>query len=305
MFSEFAIKSVLMHCSVIVICGIFTLKSTGERSQIKIDHKHVKDVEIVDESPVAAAMSEDDLQAALSEIDQRENKRAAEAKRLAMEAESRLRDLNRKIANEKSKAEKLRREQDELERENSKLKSQAEKIENDKKSLENKVEELKKKSKERELEKRKAKEEALKAEEAKKKRQEEERKRLKAEAEAARIERERRLTEKRIAHEKAEAARQAQLKAEDAELQRYKKEIHEIVIRNWIKPSFSKRGWGCSVRVTVDRQGRVKSVSINYCHKNKLFEKSVLEAVERSSPFPLPKMDSVYQSEINFDFEVK
>lgn len=89
-----------------------------------------------------------------------------------------------------------------------------------------------------------------------------------------------------------------------AMLKLYRDQVYNKVYSNWIRPSYSKRGWECKVHVTQSNRGEVKSVKIVRCQGDKTFQDSVKKAIFKSSPLPLPKHPSLFNSTIEITFKV-
>ncbi|MFU8836893.1 MAG: cell envelope integrity protein TolA [Thiohalomonadaceae bacterium] len=158
--------------------------------------------------------------------------------------------------------------------------------------------------------KRQAEAEAKRQAEAEAKRQAEEEARRKAEVEA------RRQAEAEAKRQAEEALRQ-QMAAEqrrlDAEAQRqrqaqldrlqneYVLQISDKVRRNWLRPDGS-RGTLCTVLITQLPDGEVVRVQATRCDGDAAFQRSVENAVLRSSPLPLPADRALFSREIQFNF---
>ncbi|MBE0511147.1 MAG: cell envelope integrity protein TolA, partial [Gammaproteobacteria bacterium] len=152
--------------------------------------------------------------------------------------------------------------------------------------------------------------EAKRQAEAEAKRQAEEEARRKAEVEA------RRQAEAEAKRQAEEALRQ-QMAAEqrrlDAEAQRqrqaqldrlqneYVSQISDKVRRNWLRPDGS-RGTLCTVLITQLPDGEVVRVQATRCDGDAAFQRSVENAVLRSSPLPLPADRALFSREIQFNF---
>lgn len=87
-------------------------------------------------------------------------------------------------------------------------------------------------------------------------------------------------------------------------LKLYRDQVYNKVYSNWLRPSYSKRGWECKVHVTQSNRGEVKNVKIVSCHGDKNFQESVKKAIYKSSPLPLPKDKSLFNSTIEIKFKV-
>ena len=129
----------------------------------------------------------------------------------------------------------------------------------------------------------------------------------KAEAERRRIEAARRKT--------AERARQEQIAREGRELERerlalldagrseYIAQIEDKIERNWLRPPGTASGLKCVVRVSQIPEGEVVQAEIEESSGNIAFDRSVEDAVLRSSPLPIPKDPSLFDRHIVITFE--
>ena len=155
--------------------------------------------------------------------------------------------------------------------------------------------------------------------EAAKKKAEAERKlaeaaRNKAEAERKRIEavkkkaEETRRREAEIALQEAIAQDARQLDKErlallDAGRMEYIAQIKDKIERNWLRPPGTALGLKCVVRVSQIPGGEVVQAEILTGSGDVTFDRSVEEAVLRSSPLPVPKDPSLFDRHIVITFE--
>lgn len=157
--------------------------------------------------------------------------------------------------------------------------------------------------------KRKAEEEKKKKEAAEKKRKEEAARKKKEEAERKKREQEQRMRE---AQEMLDKQMEEELKALDAATTRerarlldvYKETVRQHVQRYWRQPPGMEPTMSCVVRVTQLPSGDVldaKPVSCTTPDSN--FQKSVVDAVLKSSPLPKPPDPALYERVIDFKFE--
>jgi len=143
--------------------------------------------------------------------------------------------------------------------------------------------------------------------------------------EAARKAAEEKAAEERRKQEEAarkaaeEKALQEQLQAEEAQLaarraekvrsilDHYRMLIRQKIERNWLRPSSSQGQLSCIVRVRPAPDGGVMSARISEGSGDALFDRSVVNAVFKASPLPLPDDRSLYDEfrdlEIKFDPE--
>ena len=86
-------------------------------------------------------------------------------------------------------------------------------------------------------------------------------------------------------------------------LAEYIGQIQATVNRNWIRPTGAGKGLKCTVKVAQIPGGEVHSVVITKSSGNVAFDRSVENAVLKSSPLPQPKDPSLFAREIIFEFE--
>ncbi|MGC8731997.1 MAG: cell envelope integrity protein TolA, partial [Halothiobacillaceae bacterium] len=75
------------------------------------------------------------------------------------------------------------------------------------------------------------------------------------------------------------------------------------VERNWLKPPSAMPGMSCKVRVIQMPGGMVMDVRVEQCTGDELFKRSVINAVEKSSPLPAPPDPSLFERELVFTFK--
>lgn len=136
-----------------------------------------------------------------------------------------------------------------------------------------------------------------------------------AEAERLRAEEAKRKAEEAQRKQQAEAALREQLALEQAALNQerqrlrerylaqYAAQIQAVVQRNWIRPAGTPKGVKCSVRVEQIPGGEVVSAELASSCGSVALDRSVTEAVYRSSPLPTPPDPSLFERELNFVFE--
>ncbi|MBI1194612.1 MAG: cell envelope integrity protein TolA [Gammaproteobacteria bacterium] len=216
-----------------------------------------------------------------------ERKAAAEQKRKA-EERKRAEDTARKAAEEKAVAE--RKRQAEVAQKAAAEKAAAEKAAAEKAAAEKAAAE----------ERRRQEEAARKA--AEEKAAEELRKKEEAERKAAE---EKALQEQLQAEETQLAARRAE-KVRSI-LDHYRMLIRQKIERNWIRPPSSQGHLSCIVKVRPAPDGGVLSARIANGSGDAAFDRSVVAAVFKASPLPLPDDRSLYDQfrdlEIKFDPE--
>ena len=125
--------------------------------------------------------------------------------------------------------------------------------------------------------------------------------RKKAEAERKRIEAERTLQEKTAVDARLlEEERRSLLETERIE---YIAQIKNKIERNWLRPPGTALGLKCVVRVSQIPGGEVVQAEIETSSGNIAFDRSVEDAVLRSSPLPVSKDPSLFDRNIVITFE--
>jgi colicin import membrane protein len=233
----------------------------------------------------ATAVAEVDLKKQLQMIEDRENKKKLERQ----EAEKKVQELKLKQQQEQEKLARIKREQELLKKKQADEKKAE--LARKKKAEEKKQAELAKKKKEDEMKKaelarKKKAEEKKKAELARKKKEEEERKQAEL---AARVEAER------------------QQRMVSSALNQYIPIITQKVSRNWNKPASVQRGITAKVAVRLTPSGEVVSAELIRSSGNSVFDRSVVNAVYKASPLPIPQERGVNERfrelDLNFNPE--
>jgi|GEM_PF-1043287 len=240
----------------------------------------------------ATAVAEADLKKQLQVIEDRENKKKLEQQ----QAEKIVQELKKKQQQEQEKLAQLKKEQELLK------KKEADKI---------KAEEMKKSA----LAKKKKAEENKKAELARKKKEEEKkraelaRKKKEGEQKKAELARKKKLEEEKRKKEelaaKLEAERQQRMVS--SALNQYIPIITQKVSRNWNKPASVQRGITAKVAVRLTSSGEVVSAELIRSSGNSVFDRSVVNAVYKASPLPIPQERGVNERfrelDLNFNPE--
>ena len=127
-----------------------------------------------------------------------------------------------------------------------------------------------------------------KAEAEKKRKQEAERKRRAAAEKKRKAEAARRAAEERAMQQALEAEIAGELSAR--ELNRYIGLIQKHITRSWIRPPGSTRGLQCRVTVRLVGNGTIVpgSVRVTRGSGNSAFDRSVVQAVYKADPLPVP-----------------
>ena len=83
----------------------------------------------------------------------------------------------------------------------------------------------------------------------------------------------------------------------------YIAQIKDKIERNWLRPPGTAQGLQCVVRVSQIPGGEIVEAEIRESSGNIAFDRSVEEAVLRSSPLPVPKDPSLFDRSIVITFE--
>ena len=126
-----------------------------------------------------------------------------------------------------------------------------------------------------------------------------------------RLEEERRLLEQEqqaeLDHLQAEddaAAKQARSNVLANQLVLYKQAIKQRVERNWIRPISAEDWYSCEVLVDQIPGGEVTNVLVERCDGDAAFQRSVKNAVYKSSPLPDPPDPALFDRKLKFTFKV-
>lgn len=150
---------------------------------------------------------------------------------------------------------------------------------------------------------RQAQEQARKA--ALEKKQEQVRKQKAAAAEKRRQREARQELLKAMEAEEQERATQANEARAIAAMTEFEALIRQQVTRNWNQPTGVPRGLSCLLRVRLSAGGEVLRVTILQSSENELFDRSVINAVHKATPLPVPQDPELfkYVREINIRFD--
>lgn len=162
-----------------------------------------------------------------------------------------------------------------------------------------KEEKLKKK---REEEKQKEKKKKLETEEQKKKK-EDERKRVEDQERQRELQQaEDDLRNQQLASEQNELDQDRQQRAEQAALSEWAAQIADHVVSRWRRPPDSAEKFLCKVKIELLPGGRIRTRKIVQSCGNPLLDESVLKAIDKSDPLPLPRDPAVFRRAIEFTF---
>lgn len=292
--------AVLMHVAIVLLM-IFGLDWLNP-PKIQQPSGQVVQARLVDTKQLARERDAD--QAAKKR--QLQDQRKQEEKKKKKEQQRREAERKKQAEVKKQKAQKKKQEAEKKKQEEQRKKAEAEKKR--KLALKKKEQEKKKKQeleRKKKLEQKKREEEARKKAEAKKKAEEkkkaEQERKKKAEAE-----RKRKAKEKRIAEQKArEAELQAQWAAEKDGRERdsVTAAIKRKVQNSWLRPpSASSKNLQATVRVRLNDSGSVLLVQVLKSSGNAAFDRSVVSAVNKADPLPMPKSRTLISEFREFTF---
>lgn len=87
----------------------------------------------------------------------------------------------------------------------------------------------------------------------------------------------------------------------DKEKRKYVSHIRDIIYKNWNQNN-GKKGWHCRIQVYQDNNGNLVSINTIDCPYNELFNNSIIEAIKKSEPFPLPENKNIFDNLLDFYF---
>lgn len=144
-------------------------------------------------------------------------------------------------------------------------------------------------------------------EEARKKAQEEAQRKAEEEAQRkAEAERKRKEEEARAAKDlqrKLQSEEQARENA--AQQNEWIARITSKVQNNWLRPPAGPEDFSCGVHVTLLPDGTIVSREITQSCGSPVLDDSVLRALDKSSPLPLPENPNAFDRDLNFTFTPK
>lgn len=288
--------AVLMHVALVVllVVGLDWLRPEKPKpAKVNVVQARVVDAE--------------KLQSEVDKIKAAERNKQAEAAAKRKKEEQRLAEIERKRKDEKKKLAELEKKRKAEEAAQARRKTEAKK----KAEQEKKRQADLKKEKEAEKKKLAEQERKRKAEQEKKAKADAEKKRKAAEAKKkADAERKRKEAEaQQLAEKQArEAGIAAQLAAEQdaSETSRVVAEIQNKIQRNWLRPAgTAELGLKCKLRVRLANSGSVLLVQVMQSSGNGAFDRSVVAAVHKADPLPMPSSARLQANfrDINFEFD--
>jgi len=315
--------SILLHLVLLaVILVSFNWTHTAETQPAASGEPEPIQATMVDASTIEAEMNklkqaEQKRQAELERKQQEAQRKAAEAEqrqqeaqRKAAEAEKRAQQQEAEIALRKQEEAKKREEEQKKAEADAKAKAAAEakKAEEARRKAEQDAKKAAEDAKAAEL-KKQADAEAKKAADAKAKANAEAAQKARQAAETAAKQKaeaeQRRKAELAalMAAEENAAANAAAAARRKGQNDAYIAAIRAKVERTWLKPSSAQPGMSCEVHVTQMPDGMVMDVRVEKCTGDELFKRSVISAVEKSSPLPAPPDPSLFDRQLVFNFK--
>jgi len=94
------------------------------------------------------------------------------------------------------------------------------------------------------------------------------------------------------AEQEAAVQRRAAEKAKQDEISKYMDLIENRIYQKWIKPPSTNKGLVCMLRVTLIPSGDVISIDLSKSSGDPVYDQSVIAAVKRASPLPVPSAAS-------------
>lgn len=82
------------------------------------------------------------------------------------------------------------------------------------------------------------------------------------------------------------------------EMAAYQFAISQKIQRSWAMPASAGEDTVCVVRVRQTRTGDVISANIVSCNGDEAVKRSILAAVEKASPLPLPTNPDVFRADL-------
>ena len=99
--------------------------------------------------------------------------------------------------------------------------------------------------------------------------------------------------QKRLEQEEAAAAlRQAELKKKQTTIDKYMNLIEARIYQHWIKPPSASEGKVAELDVRLIPSGEVINIELSKSSGDPVYDKSVVAAVKRASPLPLPPAET-------------
>ena len=106
-------------------------------------------------------------------------------------------------------------------------------------------------------------------------------------------------------HRQAAAAAAAAAARAQSAIARYKALIRQKVEQNWVRPPDSRRGMQCVVKVRLVPGGDVLEADVVQSSGDAVFDRSVVNAVYRASPLPLPDDSTLFPYFRDLEFTFK
>jgi len=97
--------------------------------------------------------------------------------------------------------------------------------------------------------------------------------------------------------------RQARERQVQAAINTYMKMVMYRIQSNWHKPKGKVKGKYCKVKIVQSLVGDIKSHQLLSCDKDRRFRKSIEQAIQQSSPLPMPEHDLFDRRELILIFQ--
>ena len=94
------------------------------------------------------------------------------------------------------------------------------------------------------------------------------------------------------AEQEVAAQRRAAQKAKQTEIDKYMNLIENRIYQNWIMPPSTNKGLVCVLQVQLIPTGEVINIELSKSSGDPVYDQSVITAVKRASPLPVPPADS-------------
>ena len=277
------ILSIAVHLVLLAVLGL-SLTHTNSPSAPK--HTPVKTMEAVVIDSGAVKVEADKLKRAEQQKKQQEDERKQKLQNEMDSAvdrrekeEQRIEDLQRK-QKETEAADQIRVQK--LDNERKEKQQELEKLEKQKQAEQKRLTEV--------AEKRKAEEDA------------EKKRKAEAEAEIRRKQEEADMMQRMAEEEQRRAANNSRLQSLRDQ---YLLQIQQHISRRWLQPAQMADAWQCEVKVQQNAMGDILSVQMVNCTGSDAFRNSVEQAVNKSSPLPVPREPDVFDKSLRFIFKPK
>ncbi len=288
-----AALSVLLHAAVFGLLGVSFASCTGPVERGVAAQPRVIQAEAVAPRKVEAYYRE---------------RRARERERLEA-LEEKKREQRKRLEQERRRAEALASEQRELQKRKQAERERRQALLQSKKRKAEEARRMQEQLEHREAE-RKRKERQARVERERKEREARrlaEEQRLRKEQQARRKAEEERLRKEQEARRLAEEQQRLIMRKRQRALwtRQYAGLLRASIERHWKKPPSSVKGGDCVLKLRQDENGTVLDLDVVSCDGDRLFVRSVEEAVWKASPLPSPPSPEVFDADVELTFRQK